>query len=126
MNTYFTISVQETLDGDFVPVCNFKIGDAIQKFISCEEAVDRVRAMVKDPTPPHPIKYRIDRVTTEEVWTITDEKRLADANYWQSVAEKAKDKLSDVVQGLQEEERVRKLQQAFHDSLGGTQTFKEG
>lgn len=73
---YYILLIQTELNGPFLPISNFYIGDAVVKFATPEDA----EAHIKDNHNGVTVYgYRISKVVVEEVKTVENKEAIEDA-----------------------------------------------
>ena len=92
MSEHFIISAQEREGEPFLPVCDFKIGDAVKKYASGEEAMAQIESWMQDKNSPRKdcLRYRIDRVVTEPVKLIDNPEQVKKQGFVVSVIDNLK------------------------------------
>lgn len=92
MSEHFIISAQERKGDPFLPVCDFKIGDAVKKYASCEEAESQIKHWMQDRNSPWNdcLRYRIERVVSEPVKIINNPEQVKKQEYIDSLVENLK------------------------------------
>lgn len=73
---YYILLIQTELDGPFMPISNFYIGDAVVKFATPEDAEAHAPVKRYGTTT---FGYRIAKVVVEEVKTVENKEAIDDA-----------------------------------------------
>lgn len=92
MSEHFIITAQEREGEPLLPVCDFKIGDAVKKYSDCAEAVAQIESWMQDRNSPWKdcLRYRIERVVSEPVKIIDNPEQVKKQRYIASVVDNLK------------------------------------